>query len=150
MTEFKRIAPAQAQALRAQGGGAAGEGHGRPVEHGVGHLGRDGALVDQGVLLTVGVQIDHAGFTRLATLRQGLTDDLGDIQIGAVAVLLNGRLIGKRHLATQHYKRSSNQHFKQFHFFSVSPNLLFALRHAEGASDAAARCHTSRPAAVDC
>jgi hypothetical protein len=43
----------------------------------------------------------------------------GDVEVRAVAVLLDGRLIGKRHLAAQHYNRSSNQHFKQFHFFSV-------------------------------
>ena len=65
----------------------------------VGHLDRDYGTD----IVRDGVHVNH----------------FGDVEVRAVAVLLNGRLIGKRHLATQHYKRSSNQHFKQFHFFSV-------------------------------
>jgi len=47
-----------------------------------------GTLVDQRVLFTFGIQVDHAGFTRFAALRQGLADDLGNVQVHAVVVVL--------------------------------------------------------------
>lgn len=74
------------------------------------------------VLLALLIQISHLQGNHAAHIIRNRIHvyHFGDVEMGAIRVLLCYRLIGKGHLAAQHDERSGNQRFKQFHY--LCPN----------------------------